>query len=351
MITSSCAPRPRGARALLSLTGLVLLALLPGTRPAAAGDAVSTPRSQSIQAGILPKNPNAAKDAAYSCPEPASAVALLAQARVLALQTYDKNKLACAADLYYRLASSSSSSPAIRIAAVQAQVAYLHEVDVEHDLDFAGQQTAEWNIRLAHGAEQARLLCAGRQTASLALATVCAEAHLREHRYDDPKDYVAAVRRVIPALTDVSQRAPQTLDGLDLVYLGKLYLDLPTIFGGDSAKAVSLLERARRYAPRDPQRLSDLALAYEAVGRSREAKGVLPGLAALDPADGSLQSLADAWMVGEGLASRLGVRAMETRFELERHRLFVAHPELQTRLRSAIAGHGGVNPLTGKPQY
>jgi Tfp pilus assembly protein PilF len=330
---------------------LGLLALPPGTRAAAAGDAVATASSQSIQAGIIPKNPNAAKDAVYSCPEPASPAARLAQARALALLTYDKNKLACAADLYYRLASSPSSGEAIRVAAVRAQIAYLHEVDVEHDLDFAGQQTAEWNIRLAHGAEQARLLCAGRQAASPELNTVCAEADLREHRYDDPKDYVAAVRRVIPALTEVSRRAPQSLDGLDLVYLGELYLDLPTIFGGDSAKAVSLLERALRYAPKDPRRLSDLALAYEAVGRTREAQGVLPGLAALDPAEGSLQSLADAWMVGEGLASRLGERSMERRFEVQRHRLFVAHPELQTRLRSAIAGHGGVNPLTGKPQY
>ncbi|HVS77979.1 MAG TPA: hypothetical protein VHE11_13665, partial [Steroidobacteraceae bacterium] len=252
-------PVRRRARVLPSAFGLGLLVLFVAAAPPAhaAGPAASVGSSQSIQNGILPKNPNAAKDAVYSCPKPASPAGLLASARSLELETYDKNKLACAADLYYQLVSSSSPDPATRIAAVQAQIAYLHEVDVEHDLDFAGQQTAEWSIRLAHGARQALLLCAAahQHAGDFELATVCAQAELLEHRYDDPKDYVAVVRRVIPVLTEVSERAPQTLHGLDLVYLGKLYFDLPAIFGGDSAKAVVLLERARHYAPRDPTRL------------------------------------------------------------------------------------------------
>jgi hypothetical protein len=97
--------------------------------------------------------------------------------------------------------------------------------------------------------------------------------------------------------------------------------------------------------------LSDLAKAYEAEGLTQDTKATLRELVALNPADGSLQSVADAWLVGEGLAARLDEPAMEAQFEEKRHRLFAANPKLQTRLTSAIGGHGGANPLTGKPQY
>lgn len=333
-----------------------LLALLLGctTGADAAGRAQSLKSPQSVQEVIIPKNPNAAKDAVYSCPEAVSPAARLAEARTLALETYDKNKLACAADLYYEAASSSAADPATRIAAIEAQIAYLREIDTEHDADLLGQQTAEWDIRLAHGDKQAGQLCANtasQQAGDAALSTVCAEADLLVHRYDDPKEYVAAVRRAIPALTAISERAPQTLQGLDLVYLGELYFDLPTIFGGSSTKAVVLLERARQYATPDPTRLSDLAKVYEAEGRSQDVRAVLRELVTLNPVDGSLQSVADAWLVGEGLAARLNEHALETRFEAERHRLFAANPKVQTRLTSAMGGHGGANPLTGEPQY
>lgn len=335
---------------------MALLTLLPGgvTRAEVAGHAQSAPSPQSVQDVIIPKNPNAAKDAVYACPEAANPAAQVTRAQSLAVETYDKNKLACAADLYYQAASSSAADPAIRVAAVAAQIAYLREIGTEHDADLLGQQTAEWDIRLAHGDKQAGLLCAStahQQATDSALSTVCAEADLLAHRYDDPKDYVAAVRRVIPTLTAVSEHVPQTLDGLDLVYLGDLYFDLPTIFGGNSAKAVVLLERARQYAPRDPARLSDLAKGYEAEGRTQDTKAVLRELVALNASDGSLQSMADAWLLGEGLAARLEDPAMEAQFEGKRHRLFAANPKVQTRLTSAIGGHGGANPLTGKPQY
>jgi len=141
------------------------------------------------------------------------------------------------------------------------------------------------------------------------------------------------------------------MDGRALVCLGKLYLDLPTIFGGSTAHAIELLERARAVDLRDSQRLSYLANAYEQEGKSAEAVKTLTQLLAVEPRPDTRQLVADAWMTGIGVADRLHDGRLQASFEKRRQMLLASHPELLTRARTAVGGHGGEDPLTGKRQY
>ncbi len=303
----------------------------------------------------IPQNARAADDAKYLCPKVAQPGDLLATAQRLSEDSFDKNKLACAADLSAEAVKSNGSAAPTLLAAIAAQNTYFQEIQLQRELDFIGAQAGEWNARQQHATESMQQLCAiaSRELPQDAAArALCARAELLMHRNDEPKDYVAATRRAIPVLNEVTRQSPEVLGGAPLVWLGKLYLDLPVIFGGNAAASVQLLETARRIDPRDPERLADLALAYDEVGRDADAKAALRELLALDTAaPARLQSLADAFMVGSGLGARMPDAELQAGFEAKRHALFAAHPQLNTRIRTAIAGHGGENPLTGKRQY
>jgi hypothetical protein len=104
-------------------------------------------------------------------------------------------------------------------------------------------------------------------------------------------------------------------------------------------------------SPGDPRPLRYLTEAYDELGRSGEALAALSALANIAPLDSDLQLFADEWRMGEGLATRLRDPALADAFAVKRSDLMLKHPNLLSRKVEAVFGHGGDDPMTGKPQY
>ena len=216
---------------------------------------VSNGRAPSLHAGItaavlmfaamtpapaeIPQNARAAEDAVYPCDMAGDAGALLARARELSRLTSERNKLACAADIYAKLAAAGTPDKELLADALAAGNSYLKQVNIERDLDFVGAQTGEWLARTAKVSGQLEAL---RKQASssyaddLTLKMLGAQADLLVNRYSDPKDFVVAFRRSTAALNQAIGAAPPIRNGAAFVYLGKAYLDTPPIFGGSPSR-------------------------------------------------------------------------------------------------------------------
>jgi hypothetical protein len=302
----------------------------------------------------IPQNARAAEDAVYPCDMAGDAGVLLARARELSRLTSERNQLACAADLYVKLAAAGTPDRELLADALAAGNSYLKQVNIERDLDFVGAQTGEWLARTAKVSQQLEALrtqAASLYADDLTLRMLGAQADLLMHRYTDPKDFVVAFKRSTAILNQVIAATPPIRNGAAFVYLGKAYLDTPPIFGGSPKKAVEALEQARRIDPKDPERLGLLVQACDQTSATERLVQVLDELLALDPRQTDLQDLADAWMTGIGIADRLNNRKLLSGFKAKRHALLAAHPGLLTRARTGIAGHGGEDPLTGEKQY
>ena len=65
--------------------------------------------------------------------------------------------------------------------------------------------------------------------------------------------------------------------------LGRLYLQAPKMLGGDPAKAVQYLEKGVKFNPTNTLMRYELAAAYEATGRSGEAKKQIETLMSTNP--------------------------------------------------------------------
>ncbi len=65
--------------------------------------------------------------------------------------------------------------------------------------------------------------------------------------------------------------------------LGRLYLQAPRVFGGDSAKAIVYLEKGLKLSPNNSPMRFHLAEAYEANNRDAEAKKEIEALLAMAP--------------------------------------------------------------------
>jgi tetratricopeptide (TPR) repeat protein len=302
----------------------------------------------------IPQNARAAEDAVYPCDTSGGAADQLARARQLAAHTFDRNQLACATDLYSGLAAAGTPDKELLTAAMSTGNSYLKQVNIERDLDFVGAQTGEWLARTAKVSQQLETLRGRAATLypdDVAMQVLGAQADLLTHRYSDPKELVVTFRRSVATLAKATEVSPAPLDGAAFVYLGKAYLDTPPIFGGSPKRAVEVLEQARHIDPNDAERLGLLAQAYDQTSATERLEQVLKELSALNPQHAVLQDLADAWMTGMGLAERLNNRSLLAQFKRSRHALLAAHPELLTRARTGIAGHGGEDPLTGEKQY
>jgi tetratricopeptide (TPR) repeat protein len=145
---------------------------------------------------------------------------------------------------------------------------------------------------------------------------------------------------------------PAALKGEGQLTIGRIYLDLPTLFGGGADKAMPYLEEAHKLAPQNPRALRYLAEARDELEQGSEARAALEALAAANPADARQQQVfADEWRMGEGLATRMGDTALAKKFGLERNALLDKNPQLLRRNVETVFGHGGSNPVTGEPQY
>src|SRR5665213_3046635 len=193
----------------------------------------------------IAQNTKAAEDAKYQCNMSGNREVTIARARAYGLILHDRNKLACASDLLFAASEQGAPKLALLTEALGSAVIYIEQVSLERDVDPVGIQTLEWNIRLAKASKLVDDLgqaADAKYPGDPAITTLRAKAELLLHRADEPKDWVAVAKRNMAILEKIVGSNPGVLDGTPLVVLGKLYLDLPPLFGGSPARAVELLD-------------------------------------------------------------------------------------------------------------
>jgi tetratricopeptide (TPR) repeat protein len=87
--------------------------------------------------------------------------------------------------------------------------------------------------------------------------------------------------------------------------LGQVYLDAPKMFGGDSQKAVEVLEKGLRFGENNALLHLRLAEAYVAVGRNSDARKQLDAIKTLKPDPLFMPEYKEAVADAEKLRSRL----------------------------------------------
>src|SRR5438552_1046958 len=75
-------------------------------------------------------------------------------------------------------------------------------------------------------------------------------------------------------------------DGSAYMVLGQVYLESPTLLGGDTQKAISYLEKGLRLGPDNELMRLHLAEAYAQAHRNEDARKQIDALLAMKPAPG-----------------------------------------------------------------
>lgn len=298
----------------------------------------------------MPSNPEAAALAKYTCPKAASNADKARVAATLSVKTSNKNALACAADLRSEVALASPSDLDASVAALQSLSNYIELVHTLKLYDLVRVNWAEYDLRLEHANSVAsKLIPAARQARpnEPAIMILAAEVESSLAGPSDPQVTNAAIAEAKKAIA----LDPKALQGEGQYLIGRRYLELPPLFGGDTQQGVVYLERAREISPSDPRVLLYLAQAYDELGKHDAAVETLRALAEVAPRSTNLQMYADQWRTGEGLATRMGETALADRFAARRADLMHQHPDLLLHKVQAVFGHGGDDPMTGKPQY
>jgi tetratricopeptide (TPR) repeat protein len=298
----------------------------------------------------MPVSQDAPDRAKYTCSSFNDDSARVRAAVALSVQTYDKNALACAADLRYELATKTPDDLLAHIDALTSLLSYIDHVRFLKDFDLIQINWAEYDLRFEHAAQLAsKLIPNSRQKwpTNPAITILCAAIDRSLAGPNDPQITLAAVAQLKQAVAN----DPKALNGMGELLIGRSYLELPPLFGGAAAKAIPYLAQARDMSPGDPRPLRYLTEAYDELGRSGEALAALSALATIAPLDSDLQLFADEWRMGEGLATRLRDPALADVFAVKRSDLMLKHPNLLSRKVEAVFGHGGDDPMTGKPQY
>ena len=130
--------------------------------------------------------------------------------------------------------------------------------------------------------------------------------------------------------------------------MGRLYFQLPETAGGDLDQAVLHLQRAHETARKNIEFQRWYAESLVALGRKPEAGAVLAKMLPLQPEAIERQRFADELRAGIGLAQRAGDDALAQQLTSKRAALFKEFPQLLTRQPTAVMGHGGADPMTGK---
>lgn len=296
---------------------------------------------------------NSAKDAVYACDAAASREAVVAAADQLYPAKHDKNKFGCAADLYFRAAQMAPVDAMLDIQALLVTAEYIDQINTLWDFDLYGVRQPEWAARLAHAVSQGRLLAdrvertAGRAPMALAaraLFQVSAAA-----KTADAKTQLAGVRDAIGMLTEATRQDLGLLDGNAVLVLARLYYETPEFVGGDTDKALVLLDQALKAAPMNPSVIRYAAYVQVQERHIPAAKILLDKLPAIEPGIADRQSFVDELRSARDLAARIQDEALQQRLDARRDALLKQNPQLLTRASSAANMHGGVDPITGKP--
>ncbi len=307
----------------------------------------------SVHSEIL-RNPDAKDDAKYKCDVPSRQEDKISQGYEMAQHKYDKNKLACAADILFQASNQAPDDIELAIGALAVNTDYIDQVAILKKADLAGLQEDEWALRLAHGGKQANKMIARLENMAPESPMVMAlkgVSIILIHQFDSPSKSVASINESLELLTRATKLEPTVLGGEAMVVLGRIYYEIPTLFGGDSEKALYFYQKAYAQTPTNIQLLRFLAEYWDGEMEEEKATQALAEMLPLKPTFPQLQMFSDELRFGSGLADRLGKETLYEKLKQKRLALLADYPMLNSRKSAASAGHGGVDPITGKAQY
>jgi hypothetical protein len=291
------------------------------------------------------------------CAQPRTPEAFEAAYTEATVQRHSLPALTCAAAMSAAAAGRKPSDADLQVLALDAQINLLEQIQLQLDSqtyqggDAFEDLKARWalgirqgkalSVRLEKPAQNAPMIAGLRMAFDLVSVSSSLVA---------PAVAYKVASSAISPLGDLLQKDPRLLNGIGEAIMGRLYYQLPETAGGDLDKAALHLQRANQINPQRIVFQRWYAETLVAVGRKEEARQVLARMNALgtpEPID--RQSYADELRAGIGLAERAGDPSLSEQLTAKRKALLKSFPELKTRAPAAISGHGGADPMTGKP--
>lgn len=298
----------------------------------------------------------AASPAMAACPVPRNHAEFEAMYAKASGQRHDTAQLTCAAVMSANMAARRPALIELQLLALDAQINLLDALAAELDSllyrggDAVKDIKARWSIATRQGqAVSKRLGAAAQGDPSVATALIAFKLASVVSSLAPAEVAFNAAARAIEPLSRILAKAPDALEGGGQLMLGRLYLQLPESAGGDLDKSISHLEAAYLIAPTNMVFQRWLIEGQVALGRHAEAQRVLAEMLRPEPSEAKRQEFADELRAGVGLAQRAGDAALADRLAAKRASLLTQYPYLQTRQTAAVLGHGGVDPMTGKP--
>jgi tetratricopeptide (TPR) repeat protein len=294
---------------------------------------------------------DSAKDALYDC-QVARAAAAATRATELGAAQWDKNKLGCAADIWFSLAEAPDADAVTKLQALLATTQYIDHINTLWSYDLYGVREPEWSARLQHATEHGKRIEA--RLADIApddpnaLAARALFKVAWPSKVADTRTQLSETRESVTLLEKAVALDPTALGGNALWVLGRLYYDMPAFAGGDTVKALKLLDEAYRRTPKNISLLRYTAYVYAQEGNAAAARRRLQELVPIVAGPLELQLMADELKNAGDLAVRLGDPALVGQLGAKRDALLKAHTQLLRRRVTAANMHGGVDPVTGK---
>ncbi len=296
---------------------------------------------------------DAEKDAEYTCKAEAPTVA---RATVLGEADWDKNQLACAADMWFALSEAAPKDVTIAQRALLATTAYIDHVNRFGQYEIYGVHSPEWLARIkkatVHGKSEAARLAEfpqdARNLAIRGLYELAWSERLAQSGAPTRHRDAALSQRIIQTLQSAVDLYAGVLKGNALLALTRLYYDLPEFSGGDSAKAVQLLAKANQVAADNPALLCYAAYVDVQQRDLTGATSELSHMRSIEAPSGERQRLADELKTAQGLAARAGDPALQKHLTDKRTKLLAQNTKILPQRSTAVLMHEGVDPFTGQ---
>lgn len=292
------------------------------------------------------------------CAQPKTPQAFEAAFTEATVQRHSLPALTCAAALSFAAANKAPADMDLQILALDAHINLLEQIQLQLDSqtyqggDSYEDLKARWALGLRQGrALSARLAKAAPSVPMVAVLRIAFDlVSVSATQFVKPDDAFRIAASTIKPLGELLEKNPKLLDGLAEVLLARLFYQLPESAGGDLDQAVVHARKGYELNTKSIVGQRWYAETLVALDRKAEARTALTQMAAMgEPEAVERQSYADELRAGIGLAERAGDAALSRQLLAKRQALLKAYPELKTRAPAAFAGHGGPDPLTGKP--